>query len=85
MNVFPKIEPLRGSVHTEFRRCGRPNCRCYNGPPHGPYVVRRWRDGGRQRKAYVAPSQVVPTLRAIEAYRASCPPLSQITKQILST
>jgi hypothetical protein len=41
-----------GSLHLEFRRCGRPNCRGRRGLLHGPYLVRRWREKGRQRINY---------------------------------
>src|SRR5690242_12776830 len=37
-----------GSVHLEFKRCGRPNCRCRQGLLHGPYLYRHRREGGRQ-------------------------------------
>jgi hypothetical protein len=83
-NPFPKIMPLRGSVHIEFRRCGRPNCHCRAGRLHGPYFVRRWREGGRQRKAYVPRAQVATALLAIESRRAAFPPLSGIAGQMRS-
>jgi hypothetical protein len=84
MNPFPKIKPLRGSVHIEYKRCGRTNCRCRAGAVHGPYFVRRWWEGTRQRKAYVPRSKVASALLSVEAYRAAFPPLSRITRQIRS-
>jgi hypothetical protein len=29
---------LRGSLHNQRRRCGKPGCRCADGELHGPYV-----------------------------------------------
>jgi hypothetical protein len=41
-----------GSLHLNWTTCGKPTCRCAKGILHGPYVYRRWREGGRQRKLY---------------------------------
>ena len=49
--TLPKMLP--GVVCRQWVRCGRKNCRCAHGRPHGPYHYRFWRDGGRLRKAYV--------------------------------
>ncbi len=78
---FPKtdaLSPLPGSLHLEYRRCGRSNCRCRAGYSHGPYTVRRWREGGRQRKQYVPASKVAGALLATAMYRASVPNVSGI-------
>jgi hypothetical protein len=64
---------LPGSLHPEWRRCGKPNCRCARGLLHGPYYVRRWRQGGKQRKALVKPEDVAEVLAAIERRRALAP------------
>lgn len=70
---FPKtdaLSPLPGSLHLEYRTCGRPNCRCQAGHLHGPYTVRRWREGGRQRKQYVPASNIAGALIATAMYRS---------------
>jgi hypothetical protein len=59
-----------GSVHLEFKRCGRPNCRCRFGLFHGPYVYRHWREGGRQRKEYVQMDRLSDVLLDMERQRA---------------
>lgn len=69
MNPFPKMSGT-GSLHLEWRRCGKPTCRCGQGHLHGPYYVLRWRAGGRQRKALVRPEGVTALLAAIEERRA---------------
>ena len=59
---------LPGAVCVQWRRCGKPTCRCAREgePPHGPYFVRCYRySGGRQVRRYVKPADV-------EATRAAC-------------
>jgi len=68
IDVLPKM--LNGSLHLEWRKCGRRNCRCAQGYAHGPYVVRRWREGGRQRKMLVRAEDLPSVLAAIEGRRA---------------
>ena len=55
---FPKIDALPGSLHAEWKRCNRPNCRCVAGGEalHGPYLYRRWLEGGRLQRQYVKPA-----------------------------
>ncbi len=63
-DLFPKTR-LAGSVHMEFKRCGRDNCRCAKGDLHGPYFTRRWRENGRLRRQYVPMAQLRAVLAAI--------------------
>jgi hypothetical protein len=61
----PHAGVLDGAVCAQYKRCGKPNCRCARGQPHGPYFYRfRWR-GGRVTKVYVP-------LAEVEAVRAAC-------------
>ena len=60
-NTLPKTLP--GAVCTEWKKCGKPSCRCAHGKLHGPYYYRYWREGGRLRKAYV-PRSIVGEVRA---------------------
>jgi hypothetical protein len=61
--------PLTGTVHAQFVRCGRPNCRCREGHLHGPYFYRFWREGGKLRKEYVRPKDVNNIRAQCEARR----------------
>jgi len=45
--------PLPGTVHAEYKKCGRSGCKCARGELHGPYYYRFYREGGRQHKQYV--------------------------------
>jgi hypothetical protein len=66
--LLPKT-PLPGVVCKQWVRCGRPNCRCARGRPHGPYSYRFWREGGRLRKQYVRPEELEEVLGRCEARR----------------
>jgi hypothetical protein len=37
----------------EFRKCGKPTCKCARGELHGPYIVAYYREGKRLRKRYL--------------------------------
>jgi len=52
---------LAGTLTEQSRRCGRPDCRCADGEPHGPYAYFTPRPAGRGRARYVpaALAQVV--------------------------
>lgn len=67
--LLPKTMPLRGSLHAEWKTCGKANCRCGHAQLHGPYFYRRWREGRRQRKAYVPRQRVDEVERAIARWR----------------
>jgi hypothetical protein len=66
--TLPKT-PLPGVVLSQWVRCGRPNCHCTHGQPHGPYYYRFWREGGRLRKAYVRPAELEQVRTQCEARR----------------
>ena len=67
-HLLPKMD-IEGSLHQEWKRCGKPNCRCLAGELHGPYYYRHWRVAGRQKKAYIARKDVPSVLFSIEARR----------------
>lgn len=81
-NPFPKIDLLKGSLHLETKRCGKPNCRCQRGYRHGPYFYRHWRQGGQQRKEYVRQENVAETLSAIARRQALDREVAVIRKQM---
>ena len=70
----PEVEPLPGSLHAEWRTCGKPTCRCGRGDPHGPYWSRRWREGGRQRRRYVRPAELERVRAGLAEWRRLHPP-----------
>jgi len=79
---LPKTDFLKGSLHVETKRCGKPNCRCARGRLHGPFFYRHWRDRGRQRKEYVPRENVAETLSAIARRQALDREVVEIRKQL---
>ena len=73
--LSPKTEPLPGSLQLEWRRCGKPRCRCARGEPHGPYAVRYWYEAGRRRKEYVPLARVADVAAGIALWRVLYPPV----------
>src|ERR1700687_6212379 len=54
--ALPPFEQIvRGSLVEHYKRCGRPNCHCADGPGHGPrrYLSTIARTGERPRLGYV--------------------------------
>ncbi len=47
---------LAGSLVEQTRRCGKRDCRCADGQPHGPYSYFSPRPHGRGRLRYVPPA-----------------------------
>ena len=76
-SLFPK-QSLPGSVHMEWKCCGRSWCHCSRGHLHGPYFYRRWREDGLQKKRYVKVTNLRETLAAIEMRKHELPPVSDI-------
>jgi len=68
-NLFPKSQSP-GSLHLEFKRCGKPRCKCVQGLLHGPYIYRRWRESGRLRRQYVPMTKLGVALVEIHQNRA---------------
>lgn len=65
--MLPKTLP--GVVCQQWVKCGRPDCRCARGSPHGPYFYRFYREGGRLRKRYVRAADVGRVREQCEARR----------------
>jgi hypothetical protein len=65
--TLPKTLP--GAVCAQWRRCGKPGCRCARGRPHGPYYYRFWREAGKLRKVYVRRADLEEVRSRCEARR----------------
>ena len=56
-----------GSLHLEWKRCGRQNCHCASGDVlHGPYGAHHWRENGVQKKRYIPMARLVEILTIIQ-------------------
>jgi Family of unknown function (DUF6788) len=77
---------LLGSLVKQVRRCGRPNCRCASGEPHGPYTYFAPRRGGGGLK-YVSgamASSVLAYLRHGDHVEALLAEISEINVELLA-
>src|ERR1035438_10784106 len=65
---LPPIEyVVRGTLVETYKRCGRPNCHCVDGPGHGPkHYLSVSQPGGRPRRDYVPNDAHVQVARSEE-------------------
>ena len=77
-----KIEPLPGVLLANPVRCGKPSCRCARGELHGPYLYRRWREGGRQRRQYVGQCDAQRVEAALAEWRRLHPPAYAMRQEL---
>lgn len=77
-----KIVSLPGVLRTEWVRCGKPGCRCARGERHGPYLYRRWRENGRQRRAYVSAVDSDRVRAATELWHQIHPPAYRLRQEL---
>jgi hypothetical protein len=80
---LPKIGPLRGSLHVEWKRCGKASCRCAGGALHGPFFYRHERREGCQHKIYVPAAQVEQVRAGLTEWRRLHPP-ARSTRMMLT-
>ena len=61
---------LRGSLIERYKRCGKPNCKCANGPGHGPkYYLSVSRPGTRSPQMdYVRQADVAEVTEHLTSY-----------------
>ena len=62
------LPQIRGTVHVQYRVCGRQNCRCRRGERHAAYYL-FWRQAGKLRKRYIRSEELEATRAACEARR----------------
>lgn len=63
---------LRGSLIERFARCGKPNCKCADGPGHGPkYFLSVSMPGTRPQQVYVAKDRCDEVRDLLENQRAA--------------
>ena len=87
---LPPIEQvLRGTLVETYKRCGRQNCHCVDGPGHGPkrYLsISQPGTGGRQRRDYVPNDiheQVAHLIGNFRALRAALDEICAINTELL--
>jgi hypothetical protein len=87
---LPPIEQvLRGTLVETYKRCGRQNCHCVDGPGHGPkrYLsISQPGTGGRQRRDYVPNDiheRVADLIGNFRAVRAALDEICAINTELL--
>jgi len=77
------VEPLPGSLHAAWVRCGKAGCKCVGGALHRPYWRRQWRQAGRTRRQYVKRADVEQVRAALAAWREMHPPARALRQELL--
>jgi hypothetical protein len=87
---MPPVEQvLRGTLVETYKRCGRQNCHCADGPGHGPkryLAISQPGSGGRQRRDYVPNNiheQVAQLIVNFRAVRAALDEICAINTELL--
>jgi hypothetical protein len=84
--IVPKtraVEPLPGSLHDSWVRCGKAGCRCASGALHGPYWRRQWRERGRTRRQYVKRTDLERVRSALAAWREHHPRTRALRQELV--
>jgi hypothetical protein len=77
------VEPLPGSLHAAWSRCGKAGCRCAWGELHGPYWRRQWREGRQTRRVYVKQADVEQVRAGLAAWREQHPPARSLRQELV--
>lgn len=79
-NLLPKMGG--GSLHLEFKKCGKSNCRCVSGLRHGPYFSILFRSNRRLKKVYVPLQQVSAVLNDLREWKERRSELKQLRLEL---
>ena len=73
LRQFPSLQAiLRGSLIERYKRCGKPGCKCAEGPGHGPkYYLSVSYPGLRPQMDYVPQEFYAQTVEHLANYRRS--------------
>jgi hypothetical protein len=75
----PLNSVLRGSLIERYKRCGKPGCKCAQGPGHGPkYYLSISQPGDRPAMDYVPQDSKETVAQFLENYRLAREILDQI-------
>jgi hypothetical protein len=78
---------LRGSLIERYKRCGKPGCKCAEGPGHGPkYYLSVSFPGERPQMDYVPQEDLAATRALIANFqqvRAALEEICQINRELL--
>jgi hypothetical protein len=78
---------LRGSLIERYKRCGKPGCKCAEGPGHGPkYYLSVSFPGERPQMDYVRQEEIAATRTLVDNFhqvRASLEEVCAINRELL--
>src|ERR1700733_3008534 len=78
---------LRGSLIERYKRCGKPGCKCAEGPGHGPkYYLSVSFPGERPQMDYVPQEEIAATRALVENFhqvRTSLEEVCAINRELL--
>lgn len=88
LRKLPPLEAvLRGSLIERYKRCGNPNCRCADGPGHGPkYYLSASYPGRPPKMDYVAQAACAQVSQCLANYtrvREILEEISEINHELL--
>ena len=70
LNILLELRDLfAASLSVVYRTCGKPNCRCAQGHPHGPYYFLSIQSAGRNDRAHLSPRHAQAVQPALKRYR----------------
>jgi hypothetical protein len=86
-NLPPLDAILRGSLIERYKRCGKPGCKCVEGPGHGPkYYLSVSFPGERPQMDYVPQEDLEATRALVSNYqqvRAALEEICLINRELL--
>ena len=68
--------------------CGKPNCRCKKGKPHGPYWYLSTKEKGKTRMIYLPKKEVaffIPLVERYKEYQSSLTKLRRLNQEIIQS
>src|ERR1700693_276223 len=68
LRQMPALDTLlRGSLIERYKRCGKPGCKCADGPGHGPKYYLSVSFPGERPQMYYVPQENLDATRALVA------------------
>ena len=71
---------VHGLPHEVYRKCGKPNCKCVKGEPHGPYNALSVNKGGRHKIVMVKQADAGTIMKKSRRYKYFQKTLGRIRK-----
>lgn len=74
---------IEGCLHTVYKKCGNPACKCAKGKKHGPYwVLSRKNLSGKTKITYVDSIDIIDKAKAYKKYNKNLATLRKKNEKI---